>query len=217
MICMRHLLLCLLFLPAVSMAAADTAAVGPATFDRPALLQALRTGGLVIAMRHTHSPNTLPDAAQAEAGNTQHERQLDATGRDTAAALGAALLRLRIPVGQVHSSPTFRALQTARLAKLPTPQTPAQLGDGGQSMQGDSSGSRGAWLRTLTAQAPQAGTNTWIITHFPNLTEAFPDDAKGLADGEALVLRPDGHGNATLLARVHIEDWGRLDAANPGR
>ena len=214
---MRHLLLLLLCLPAMSLAAADATPPGAAALDRPALLKALRAGGLVVAMRHAHSPNTPPEPAQADADNTQHERQLDAAGRESAVALGAALRRLRVPVGQVYSSPTFRALQTVRLAKLPTPQTPAQLGDGGQSMQGDASGSRGAWLRTLTAQPPKRGVNTWIVTHFPNIAEAFPDDAKGLADGEALVLRPDGHGGVALLARVHIEDWARLDAASPGR
>jgi len=208
---MRHLLLLLLCLPAVAIAAADAAPVRAATLDRPALLRALRAGGLVVAMRHAHSPNAPPEAAQAEADNTQHERQLDAAGRESATALGAALRRLHIPLGQVYASPTFRALQTVRLAELPPPQMPAQLGDGGQSMQGDAGGSRGAWLRALTAQPPKRGTNTWIVTHFPNITEAFPDDAKGLADGEALVLRPDGHGGVALLARVHIEDWDALD------
>ena len=215
---MRALLLCLMSLPAialtslpaVSMAGADAPPNTPAP-DRPALLRALRAGGLVVVMRHAHSPNTLPDAAQAEPGNTQRERQLDDMGRETAMALGNALRRLRVPVGQVYSSPTFRALQTLRLAKLPTPQTPAQLGDSGQNMQGDTGGSRGAWLRTLAAKAPKPRTNTWIVTHFPNITEAWPDDAKGVADGEALVLRPDGHGGTSLLARVHIEDWPSLD------
>jgi phosphohistidine phosphatase SixA len=213
MISIRPLFLCLLWLPAVSMAAADAAAPAAATtLDQPALLRALRAGGLVVTMRHAHSPNTLPDATQAEADNTQHERQLDAVGIETATAMGNALRRLRVPIGQVYSSPTYRALQTVRLAKLPTPQTPAQLGDTGQSMQADSSGSRGAWLHTLTSQAPKRGTNTWIITHFPNLTEAFPNEAKGVADGEALILKPDGRGGVTLLARVHIEDWPQLDA-----
>lgn len=208
---MRTLLLSLLCLPAIAMAAAPTPDPSPAS-ARPALLSALRAGGLVVVMRHAHSPNTPPEAAQAEPDNTQRERQLDDAGRDTAIAFGASLRRLRVPVGRVYSSPTFRALQTVRLAKLPTPQTPAQLGDSGQSMQGDASGSRGAWLRMLAAEPPKARTNTWIVTHFPNITEAWPDDTKGLADGEALVLRPDGRGGTMLLGRLHMEDWASLDA-----
>jgi hypothetical protein len=36
--------------------------------------------------------------------------------------------------------------------------------------------------------------------------------AAGLADGEALVFRPDGHGKASFVARVKIEDWPQLSA-----
>ena len=36
------------------------------------------------------------------------------------------------------------------------------------------------------------------------------NDVVRLADGEALVLKPDGKGGVDLLARVKIEEWGRL-------
>jgi hypothetical protein len=48
------------------------------------------------------------------------------------------------------------------------------------------------------------------VTHFPNLTAAFPQMAAGVADGESLVFGPDGKGGATLVARVKIEDWPKL-------
>lgn len=67
----------------------------------------------------------------------------------------------------------------------------------------------GTWLRELTQMRVEDG-NTLIITHLPNIAAAFPQYAGGLADGEALVLRPDGKGGSTLLARVKIEEWGRL-------
>jgi hypothetical protein len=57
-----------------------------------------------------------------------------------------------------------------------------------------------------------AGTNTIIVTHFPNVNEAFAKDAAGLADGEALVFRPDGHGGAPIIARIKIEEWSQLVA-----
>ena len=151
-----------------------------------------------------------PDPAQAEADNLHHERQLDETGRASAHAMGEALQRLRIPVGQVLSSPTYRALETARLADLGPPKPYEQLGDAGQSMTADSSGTRGAWLRSKVAQTPKAGTDTLIITHAPNIREAFPTEGADLADGEALIFRPDGRGGASLVARVKIQDWPRL-------
>lgn len=178
------------------------------------LVAALRTGGYVIVMRHASSPRTPPDPAQADADNVQHERQLDDAGRTSARAMGEALRRLRIPVGQVLSSPTYRALETVRLAQLGQPKTYSQLGDAGQSMQADPSGTRAAWLRTEVAESPSAGTNTIIVTHFPNVNEAFEKDAAGLAEGEALVFRPDGRGKVSLVGRMKIEDWPRLAAAH---
>jgi len=54
------------------------------------------------------------------------------------------------------------------------------------------------------------GTNTIIVTHFPNITEAYSQAAAGLADGEALVLHPDGRGAAPIVARVKIDEWSSL-------
>jgi phosphohistidine phosphatase SixA len=175
-----------------------------------ALTGALESGGYVILMRHANSPGVPPDAAQVEPDNVKHERQLDESGRASARSMGGAFQRLRIPVGEVLSSPTYRALETARIAQLPTPQTFDELGDAGKSMSPGAAGTRGAWLRSRVAQAPRLGTDTIIITHFPNIIEAFADEAKELAEGEALIFRPDGHGAASLIARVKIEDWLKL-------
>lgn len=173
------------------------------------LTAALQRGGYVILMRHASSPLPPPDPAQADPDNPHHERQLDEGGRASARAMGDAFHRLRIPIGQVLSSPTYRALETARLAGLAAPQTYAEL-DAGQSMTSDPNGTRGGWLRSKVAQAPKAGTNTLIITHAPNIREAFPTEGTDVADGEALIFRPDGKGGASLVARVRIHDWPTL-------
>jgi hypothetical protein len=55
--------------------------------------------------------------------------------------------------------------------------------------------------------------NTVIVTHYPNVMEAFPAAAVGLADGEAIVFRPDGHGGASVVARVKIDEWKGLGGA----
>jgi phosphohistidine phosphatase SixA len=177
-----------------------------------AMVAALRTGGYVLVMRHASSPRTPPDPVQANVDNVQHERQLDDQGRASARAMGEAIRRLRIPIGQVLSSPTYRALETIRLAELGQPKTYLQLGDGGQSMQADPTGTGAAWLRAKVAEGPTAGLNTVIVTHFPNVNEAFAKDAAGLADGEALVFRPDGRGGALVIGRIKIEEWPQLAA-----
>ena len=186
------------------------AAGGTASLTGKDLTAALQRGGYVVLMRHASSPRTPPDPAQADPDNPHHERQLDEAGRVSARAMGDAFRRLRIPIGQVLSSPTYRALETVRLADLGPVRPHVELGDAGQSMTADSSGTHGAWLRDRVAQAPGAGTDTLIITHAPNISEAFPADGADVAEGEALIFHPDGHGGASLVARVKIQDWPRL-------
>jgi phosphohistidine phosphatase SixA len=183
------------------------------TLSGKELVSTLRMGGYVIVMRHASSPRTPPDPGQANADNIQHERQLDETGRSTALALGQAMRQLHIPIGQVLSSPTYRALETIRLAKLGQPMTFPELGDSGQSMQADTTGTRAAWIIATAATPPAAGTNTLMVTHFPNIMEAFPQYSAALTDGEALIFHPDGHGEAIMVARVKIDEWPHMAAA----
>jgi len=171
-----------------------------------ALVKALQKGGYVLVMRHASSPREVPPKQTANADNSRFERQLDETGRKSAVAMGKALRDLRIPIGNVLSSPTYRALETVRLAQFGTPQTFAELGDNGQSMQGDTP-AQAAWLQRRVAHFPTA-TNTIIVTHLPNIAGAFPQFASGgLADGEALIFGPDSKGQAVPVARVKIEEW----------
>jgi hypothetical protein len=60
------------------------------------------------------------------------------------------------------------------------------------------------------AEPPALGKNTIIVTHYPNIAEAYPQEANGLVDGEALILHPDGQGGAPVVARVKIDEWAGL-------
>jgi phosphohistidine phosphatase SixA len=174
------------------------------TLSSEALVKALRQGGYVIVMRHTSSPRDVPDKQAANADNVKPERQLDEVGRTTAIAMGKALRALKIPIGDVLASPTYRALETVKYAQLGNPRISPELGDNGQSMQGGTE-AQATWLRKRVTQFP-TGTNTILVTHFPNIKDAFPQ-ASGVDDGEALVFGPDGKGGAALLARIKIEEW----------
>jgi phosphohistidine phosphatase SixA len=180
-----------------------TRAGGTVMLSGDALVNALRHGGYVIVMRHASSPREVPDKEHANPDNTKPERQLDETGRTTAAAMGKALRDLKIPIGEIFSSPTYRALETIRLEGLANPKPTPELGDNGQSM-GITTEAQAAWLQKAVTQFP-SGTNTLLVTHFPNLTRALPKDATGVEDGEALIFGPGG-----LVARVKIEDWAKL-------
>jgi hypothetical protein len=80
-------------------------------------------------------------------------------------------------------------------------------------MQADASGTRAAWLRAKVATPPASGTNVLMVTHFPNIMEAYPQYSTGLADGEALIFHPDGHGGPTMVAQVKIDEWAHFAAA----
>jgi phosphohistidine phosphatase SixA len=168
-----------------------------------ALVKALRQGGYVIVMRHASSPRDVPDKQTANPDNTKPERQLDAEGRATATAFGKALRDLKIPLGEVLVSPTYRAMETVRLAKLNDPKPQPELGDNGESMQGGTA-AQAAWLEKAVTQFP-SGKNTILVTHLPNIRDAFPQLTPAPADGEALVFGPQG-----IVARIKIEEWPNL-------
>jgi phosphohistidine phosphatase SixA len=176
-----------------------------------ALVTALRHGGYVLLMRHTSSPNSRPDKSAADPENVNQERQLDQVGRDTARHMGEAIKTLGIPIGDVLSSPTYRALQVVRLESLGQAQTFPELGEDGGNM-GPVHDAAASWLRKKVSERPRSGTNTLIVTHLPNIRGAFGAAANMLADGETLVYQPDEKGFVELVAHIKIEDWPGLAA-----
>lgn len=177
--------------------------VGAQTLAGASLVEALQQGGLVLVMRHTNSPRELPDAATANPDNVNRERQLDEKGRRDATVIREALRRLQVPVSEVLSSPTYRALETARLAGLDNVTVQEELGNEGMA---DSRAQYAEWLRAQAAYQPDTG-NRVFITHGPNISAAFPDNAQGLEEGDTLVIDPDGDDGAEVVATIKSADW----------
>ena len=196
----------------ITTAGARAAAVPANQAKDSALLAALRRGGCVILMRHASSPEARPDSASAAAGNGKLERQLDGQGLTDARAMGAALRQLRIPIGEVLSSPTFRARETIAAAGLRAPRTFEQLGDAGHSMSQEAVAAWSRWLRQMVSRQPPAGSNILIVTQMPNIGAAYGRPAAALKAGGALIFRPDGRGGAHMLAVMQIGDWKQLAA-----
>jgi phosphohistidine phosphatase SixA len=195
-------------MPALSLVMGPAVGADGQALARDELIVRLRQGGYVLVMRHASSPREAPTRDQANPDNIRSERQLDEEGRRAAAAMGDTLRALRIPIGAVLVSPTYRAMETARRARFGSPVTVAELGDGGESMQGVTE-AQAAWLRTRVTARPLAG-NTVLVTHQPNLARAFPDWGSTVAEGETVVLQPDGKGGVTVIRRLRIDDWPRL-------
>jgi phosphohistidine phosphatase SixA len=171
------------------------------------LVALMRKGGLVLIVRHASSPQELPTEASANADNVKLERQLDEAGRSGSIAMGQALRALKVPIGDVLTSPAYRAMETVRLAQFSKPSLIAELGEAPEGMQGVSE-AQAAFLRTRVAQKPRTG-NTLIVTHNPNLTRAFPGWGSTVAQGETVVVRPDGVGIA-VIGRIKIDEWSLL-------
>jgi phosphohistidine phosphatase SixA len=178
------------------------------TLPNAELVNALRRGGYVLVMRHASSPRETPSKDTANPDNLKLERQLDEAGRSGATAMGDALRALKIPIGTVLTSPTYRAMETVKLARFNSPVPATELGDGGQSMQAANE-AQAIWLRSKVREVPRSG-NTILVTHQPNLSRAFPEWGPSVADGETVVLRPDGKGDVTVVGRIAIEEWPRL-------
>jgi hypothetical protein len=107
-------------------------------------------------------------------------------------------------VGAVFSSPTYRALQTVKLAGFGPPRIFADLDENAAGMAANVESAHVAWLKSKIAETPRAGTNTIIVTHAPNIKDAFDVDA---AAGEAVVFKPDGKGGAQPVARIKVNEW----------
>ena len=175
------------------------------TLSGVALVNALQGGGYVIVMRHASSPRQVPNEETANPDNVNRERQLDETGRKDAIALGDSLRRLKIPIAVVESSPTYRTLETARLAGFSEVEVHNELGSQGML---SSSEAYATWLRGRVANFPQQG-NLLLVTHEPNITGAFPDLDSSPEEGEALVFDPSTS-QTTPVVRISISEWSDL-------
>ena len=116
--------------------------------------------------------------------------------------------KLEIPVGQVHTSMFNRAVETGTL-----------LGFGDVTHHRRRLAKAGSWSRrsrTIAARrrcasslrtAPPAGSNVVIVSHRPNILDAFGKDWFDIREGEASVFKPDGSGGYKLVARVQANEW----------
>ena len=180
--------------------------------DDKALAEALRTGGLVIVVRHGA---TFPDQADTDPlhpENVTAQRQLNDKGKAAAKAFGDALRQIGAPVGKVYSSQFNRAYETAVLAGFKDIEKTADISEGGLVVPPNENNRRMAAFRKLVATNPAAGTNAILITHKPNILDALGKDWFEVKEGEASIFRP-ANGSYTLIARVQMDEWPRIASA----
>jgi len=176
-----------------------------------ALLSALRAGGHVIYFRHAQTDWSQSDhveqAGDWESCDPKRVRQLSDEGRATAGAIGAAMRKLGIPVGQVEASPYCRTMETARLLGLGEVRPSLRIMN---MLAARFVGGRDALIasaRAAIGTPPREGMNTVLVAH-GNVVR----DATGAYPGEAgaAIFRPDGKGGFTLVALLDPADWQAL-------
>ena len=82
----------------------------------------------------------------------------------------------------------------------------ADITEGGLVVTPNENNRRAAAMRKLAATAPPAGNNVVLVSHKPNIMDAFGKDWFDVREGEASVFKPDGSGYQ-LVARVKAADW----------
>jgi|SRR5215472_9000159 len=189
-----------------------TAVPGSAAENDKEIAQALRAGGLVIAVRHGA---TFPDQADTDPlnfDNISAQRNLNEKGKALAKAFGDALRQISIPVGKVYTSKYNRAYETAVIAGFKDIEKTADLTEGGLVVSPNENARRIEAFRKMLGTTPQPGSNTVLITHKPNIVDALGKDWFDVKEGEASLFRPE-NGSYKLVARVQMDEWPRIAAA----
>jgi broad specificity phosphatase PhoE len=171
------------------------------------ILKALHGGGFVVVVRHGATHNDQADTDPLHLDNVAQQRQLNDKGRADARALGAIFKTAGVPIGKCYSSRFQRAVETARLIAGKDPEATADVSEGGLVVTPNENSRRAQALRRMIATAPEAGTNTLIVTHKPNILDALGREWFEVKEGEASLFKPDGAGKFELVGRVQIDRW----------
>jgi phosphohistidine phosphatase SixA len=174
----------------------------------------LRLGGYVIVFRHgaTSSDQASTDPMSRQTASAQ--RQLNDQGRAQAKLIGESMRKLKIPVGLVLTSTTQRAVDTGTLLGFGEVTATPDLTEGGPVVSADENNRRAQALRGFVTGGPPADNNLVIVSHKPNIIDAFGKDWSDVREGEASVFAPDGDGGYRLVVRIQASEWSRLAQAS---
>jgi hypothetical protein len=120
--------------------------------------------------------------------------------------------KLKIPVGTVLTSQFQRAVDTGTLLGYGDAKPSVDISEGGLVVSPNENNRRAQALRKLAGTPPPAGTNGVLVSHKPNIMDAFGKDWFDIREGEASIFKPDGTGGFKLVVRVQASEWGKLAA-----
>lgn len=166
------------------------------------LVERMKSGGLVVYIRHAATEADYADQVTAKLGDCSTQRVLSESGWQDAKAIGRAFASLDIPVGEVLSSDYCRAWQTADLA-FGQYQREAALNfePAEEYTEAQFSAMRERVLPLLTTETG----NRVIVGHddpFEAATGIYPEP-----QGVAYILAPRSDGTVRVLGRIAPGEW----------
>ncbi|MBC7781509.1 MAG: histidine phosphatase family protein [Proteobacteria bacterium] len=184
-----------------------TALANAQTVDVKLLAAALREGDHVIVLRHGATNRDQADTDPLNYDNVARQRLLSEAGRLEARRVGDALKTLGISFGTVFTSRYHRAVESGQLIGGGEVTQILDVTEGGLVATPIENDRRTEALRKMATARPPAGKNTLIVTHKPNIVDAFGRDWFDIREGEASIFRPDGSGKHNFVGRVQASDW----------
>jgi phosphohistidine phosphatase SixA len=193
----------------------------PSTAAGPSqIVPKLKQGGYVLVVRHGATDESQKDVYPFVFDDMTKQRQLSDQGRKEAREIGGALSALGISIGQIYTSKLNRAIETGSLISG-APLTPVNeltdSGAGSASAMANPNGGNtkiGNAIRALVDKTPASGTNTVLVTHKPNIVDAFGKEFADVKEAETLIYRPNASGPPTLVGRLQASEW-MAQAASP--
>jgi len=175
--------------------------------DVKSLAADMKKGGYVIVFRHGATNRDQADTDPWNFENVAKQRVLSQKGKEVAKQVGDSFKKLGIPLGKVYTSKFDRAVETGRLISGGEVIATLDVTEGGLVVTPIENDRRAEALRKMAATVPEAGKNTLIVTHKPNIMDAFGKDWFEVKEGEATIFRPDASGKAVVVARVQAVEW----------
>ena len=171
----------------------------PALRADESTLALLRSGGLVLALRHALAPGTF-DPPQFTLGVCSTQRNLSDEGRAQARRIGQWLSTRGLQPATVRSSPWCRCMDTASLA-FGRAEPWAALGSPRGASESTNAASLQALRAALVAATQQSGRFEAWVTH-----QFVLNDLTGVStsSGEGLLLRAGSDGTPHVLGRLLV-------------
>ena len=167
----------------------------------------MKQGGYVIVFRHGATNRDQADTDPLNFDNIAKQRLLSEQGKRVAIQVGEAFKKLGIPLGKVYTSKFNRAVETGSLMSGGDVTPTLDVTEGGLVVTPIENERRAEALKKMAGTTPEVGNNILIVTHKPNIMDAFGKDWFEVREGEASIFRPDGSGKYTLVGRVRIDEW----------